>query len=149
MIGIPLQRLGFHVVEIESPRLGAQLLANRQPMYVRTTALSTNMAVHLKLGEESSLVWVTTLDKAFQVPNASISVRDCNGKSLWSSKTDKAVWPGFASRWAASSGAAEIRVCAQQRRFSFVRSDWDNGIEAWRFNLPGPDWRGPNAFHTF
>lgn len=149
VIGIPLQRLGFHVVEIESPRLGAQLLESRQPMYVRTTALNTNMAVHLKLGEESSLVWVTTLDKAFQVPNASISVRDCNGQSLWSGKTDKngMAWirqPLGGKQW----GCPKYVFARSNDDFSFARSDWDNGIEAWRFNLPGPDWRGPNAFHS-
>lgn len=149
VIGIPLQRLGFHVVEIESPRLGAHLLESRNPMYVRSSALNTNMAVHLKLGEESSLVWVTTLDKAFQVPNAAISIRDCEGKALWSGKTDKTgmAWirqPLGGKQW----GCPKYVFARSNDDFSFVRSDWDNGIEAWRFNLPGPDWRGPNAFHT-
>jgi hypothetical protein len=32
-------------------------------MYVRTSALVTNLGVHFKLGRENSLAWVTTLDK--------------------------------------------------------------------------------------
>ena len=56
VIGIPLPKLGFQVVEIESPRLGAHLLDSKNPMYVRASALNTNMAVQLKLGDETSLV---------------------------------------------------------------------------------------------
>lgn len=149
VIGIPLQRYGFHVVEIESPRLGAHLLESKNPMYVRATALNTNMAVHLKLGEENSLVWVTTLDKAFHVPNAGIAIRDCDGRQLWSGKTDKSgmAWvrqPLGGKQW----GCPRYVFARSNADFSFVRSDWDDGIESWRFNLPGPDWRGPNAFHT-
>ena len=57
---------GFHVLEIASKNLGASLLdarygANRT-MYVRTTALVTNIGVHFKLGRENAVAWVTTLD---------------------------------------------------------------------------------------
>ncbi|MBS1197432.1 MAG: large extracellular alpha-helical protein, partial [Proteobacteria bacterium] len=48
VIGIPLEKPGFHVVEIESRMLGAGLLASPKPMYVRTTVLNTNLAVHFK-----------------------------------------------------------------------------------------------------
>jgi hypothetical protein len=49
---------GFHVVEIASPMLGATLLDERhgspRTMYVRTTALVTNLGVHFKLGRENA-----------------------------------------------------------------------------------------------
>ncbi len=63
VIGIPLRDPGFYVVELASPRLGAALLGDKRPRYVATTALVTNMAVHLKWGREDSLVWVTRLDR--------------------------------------------------------------------------------------
>jgi hypothetical protein len=63
VVGIPLESPGLYVVEIESPRLGASLLGAPRPMFVPTAALVTNLAVHLKRGHESSLVWVTTLDE--------------------------------------------------------------------------------------
>ncbi len=47
--------------------LGASLLDARhgaaRTMYVRTSALVTNLGVHFKLGRENALAWVTTLDK--------------------------------------------------------------------------------------
>ena len=36
-------------------------------------ALVTNLSVHFKQGRESSLVWVTTLDRAEPAPGAEIS----------------------------------------------------------------------------
>ena len=56
VIGIPLQKPGYHIVEIESRLLGAALLASPAPMYVRTSVLVTNLAVHLKRGKDNALV---------------------------------------------------------------------------------------------
>jgi uncharacterized protein YfaS (alpha-2-macroglobulin family) len=67
------------VAEIASPRLGAALLGERRPFFAQGAALVTNLAVHLKLGRESSLVWVTSLGSAKPVPNAEVTVRDCGG----------------------------------------------------------------------
>ena len=75
VVGIPLTP-GFHVVEIASQRLGQSLLderlGNSRTMYVRTSALVTNLGVHFKLGRESSLAWVTSLDKGRPVANAKV-----------------------------------------------------------------------------
>jgi hypothetical protein len=62
VVGIPLAKPGYHIVEIESQLLGTALLATPKPMYVRAAALVTNLAVHLKTGKDNALVWVTTLD---------------------------------------------------------------------------------------
>jgi hypothetical protein len=60
VVGIPLKKPGFYVVELASPRLGAALLkARNKPYYVQSAALVTNLAVHFKWGREISLVWVT------------------------------------------------------------------------------------------
>ena len=70
VIGIPMPQPGFHVVEAESPRLGAALLDRDAPVYVRTSVLVTNLGVHFKLGAANSAVWVTTLDSAKPVADA-------------------------------------------------------------------------------
>ncbi len=88
VIGIPLNEPGFYIVEIESLMLGTRLLAKPAPVYVPTAALVTNMAAHFKWGRASSLVFVTALDTGLPVPDASISIRDCQGKTIWQGNTD-------------------------------------------------------------
>ena len=88
VVGIPLAEPGYHVVEIESRRLGASLLDKKAPMFVRTGVLVTNLGVHFKHGRENSLVWVTTLDRGKPVEGAEWSVNDCHGKPLWRGRTD-------------------------------------------------------------
>ena len=63
MIGIPLKKPGFYIVELASPRLGRALHGEDKAYYVATSVLVTNLSVHLKHGRESSLVWVTSLDR--------------------------------------------------------------------------------------
>jgi hypothetical protein len=88
VIGIPLPQPGYHVVEIESPRLGQALLDRAAPMYVRTGVLVTNLAVHFKWAPVNSGAWVTTLDKGKPVPGAAVQVSDCRGNKVWSGQTD-------------------------------------------------------------
>ncbi|HET7794402.1 MAG TPA: alpha-2-macroglobulin, partial [Rhizobacter sp.] len=73
VVGIPIGEPGYHVVEIESARLGQALLDKQAPMFVRTGVLVTNLGVHFKLGRENSLVWVTTLDKGKPVADAEVA----------------------------------------------------------------------------
>jgi alpha-2-macroglobulin len=91
VVGIPLSP-GFHVVEIASPMLGASLLdprhARDRTMYVRTSALVTNLGVHFKLGRENALAWVTALDSGRPVPLARVKVSDCQGREVASGVTD-------------------------------------------------------------
>ena len=140
VIGIALPRPGFYIVELESPLLGAYLFDKKStPAFVHAAALVTNLAAHFKHGKESSLVWVTSLDKGAPVAGAAVSVRDCKGKQLYSGVTD-------------GSGVARIRTPLRNARcdnhdgyfvsarladdFTFTVSEWNSGIETWRFNLP-------------
>ena len=139
VVGIPLPEPGFHVIELESPRLGAALLAKPAPMYVRAGALVTNLAVHLKMGRDVSAVWVTTLDAAKPVADAAVRVSDCRGQEVWSGVTDA---HGVASikqtlrRESRCGDAAAYFVSARKGGdLSFTLSDWQNGIEPWRFNV--------------
>jgi hypothetical protein len=145
VVGIPFKEPGFYVVEIESEILGASLLGISKPMYVPTTVLVTNLSLHFKWGAETSLIWVTTLDKAKPVKQASLQVRNCEGKVLWQGATDAS---GIA-RIGPLPGEADLPYCSYNTfgrglmvtaqlgdDMSFVHSSWDSGIENWRFRLP-------------
>ncbi|NRF69205.1 alpha-2-macroglobulin [Aquincola sp. S2] len=149
VVGIPFSEPGYHVVEIESQVLGERLLASRAPMFVRTGVLVTNLGVHFKRGHENSLVWVTTLDRAQPVAEAEVALHDCVGKPLWQGRTDaqgRALVPQALPdpneehcSW--QSGyyvtATKLMRGAQGqpvRDSAFVFSNWNQGIEPWRFN---------------
>ena len=139
VVGIPLTKPGYHIVEIESRLLGASLLSTPKPIYVRTAVLVTNLAVHLKRGSDNALVWVTALDSGKPVADAEVRVSGCDGKEQWRGKTDSL------GRAAIDKPLVEAG-CRYERNFffasarlgedySFVRSDWNEGIEAWRFGV--------------
>lgn len=151
VIGIPVGEPGFHVLEVESARLGAALLQSAKPMYVRSSALVTNLGVHMKQGRDDVLVWVTTLDQGKVVAGAQINVLDCEGRALASGTTDaQGVWHGTqalaAPSYCESTGLSGVYVSARipadhpqaygKADFSFVLSGWNRGIESWRFNVP-------------
>lgn len=143
MMGIPLVNPGFYAVEVRSPKLGATLTTTRKEMYVPTTALVTNMAVHFKKGMESSLVWVTNMQDANPVENALISVRNCNGAELASGKTGKDGTVRLKGLAFFTHGkdcgqfSSSLYVFAKKDNdFSFVSSDWAKGIESFRYSVP-------------
>lgn len=153
VVGIPLAP-GFHVLEIASQRLGDALLDERhgaqRTMYVRTTALATNLAVHFKLGRENALAWVTSLDKGKVVPGARVRVSDCRGREVAVGTTDAEGLVRFADLSSAppscnteddySADAYFVSARATDEEgvedLAFVWSDWQRGIEPWRFNVP-------------
>lgn len=150
VIGIPLKDPGFYVVELESQRLGAALLGKPVPMYVRTSALVTNLAVHVKLGRENGAVWVTTLDTAKQVADADVRISDCTGDELWRGKTgstgvvmiNRAIenkCDFLRNKEGAINGLfVSARKTDEKGRadMAFALTSWNEGIESWRFNLP-------------
>ncbi len=140
VFGIPLERPGFYVVEAESQRLGHALLGQNRPMFVRTTALVTNLGVHFKWGAASSLAWVTRLDLGTPVAAAQVVVRDCGGRELARVTTDKqgmALIPRAMPDPRNARWDCPLMVSARAGDdLSFAFSDWDEGIETWRFGLP-------------
>jgi alpha-2-macroglobulin len=156
VIGIPLKKPGFYLVELESPRLGAVLHGNPQPYYVATSVLVTNLAVHLKHGRERSMVWVTTLDGGKPAAGARVTVRDCAGRALFEGKTDAR---GIVDTGDRLPPASQVPRCrGSQALFAFARlgedlsftsSQWNEGIAPWNFNVPAQPWRAkPLAIHT-
>jgi uncharacterized protein YfaS (alpha-2-macroglobulin family) len=166
VVGIPLKDPGFYLVEIESATLGAALLGKPKPMFVPAGALVTNLSAHFKWGRASSLVWVTTLDRAQPVRAAQVTVSDCSGKPLWKGATDT---HGIArpTGLPARDGAPQCPITYAEGNetigylggglfvtvqtpddLAFVHSSWEQGIESWRFNLPTDDWPGPLNVQT-
>jgi hypothetical protein len=170
VVGIPLKKPGLYIVELESKILGEALLDPPRPMYVPAAALVTNLSVHFKWGRESSLVWVTTLDKGAPVKDARVTVRDCQEEILFEGKTDAdglfriqgplpsgqelprcdhSIDSHDYSQAQALHLQGGLLVMAQtQDDMSFVHSSWNQGIEPWRFQLPYDDYRGPVMGHT-
>ena len=168
VVGIPLTP-GFHVLEVASPRLGQSLLdpnyGGLRTMYVRSSALVTNLGLHFKLGRENALAWVTTLDTGKPVAGAKVRVSTCHGKEVAQATTDAqgiARFKGlpaqapncnqdddylgdfqqayFVSARADSQGAPDM---------AFTWSSWQKGIEPWRFNVPtSRDERPDQRAHT-
>ena len=138
VVGIPLEKPGFHIVEIESRLLGAALLATPKPMYVRTAALVTNMAVHLKRGRDNALVWVTALDSGKPVGGAEVRISTCDGKEVWRGPTDaqgRAFMDHPLPGGYCGDGNFVFASARLGEDYSFVRSDWNQGIESWRFGV--------------
>src|SRR6266851_958745 len=174
VMGLPLGSRGLYVVELKSQHLGSVLFNASRPMYVPTAALVTNLSVHFKQGKANSLVWVTELETAQPVIGAEVIVADCNGKELWSGRTERrgiALVPHLDAldnppqcdqaesereRDYDSDQVAPLRelstgVLVTARHgddFSFVHSSWKQGIEPWRFNLPTDIQTSPFIAHT-
>lgn len=151
VLGVPLQRPGFHVLEAKSNKLGQALIANKSPMYVRSTVLVTNMAVHVKQGRDDLLVWVTALDDAKPVSGALVNVLDCAGTPLLSGETNAdGVWHyrkavkgrDYCASTELSGLFVSARIPAEHPQaggvadYSFAFTTWNDGIESWRFNVP-------------
>lgn len=156
VVGIPLKKAGLYVVELESPKLGAALLGQPKPMYIQSAVLVTNLSVHFKWGRDSSLVWVTTLDRATPVQSVAVSVRDCTGKLLWQGNTDKSgvanikgeLVKGKKAPYCEDWGSDLLVSARTADDMAFVKSGWHNGIEPWQFNLTDSSYLGPYAVHT-
>jgi len=158
VVGIPLQGPGFYVVELASPKLGAALLGEPKPFYVRAAALVTNLSVHFKIGRESSLVWVTRLSDGKPVKNARVEVQDCGGNKFWQGTSDAS---GIARVNRELPGRGQLTPCGASRSrreffvvarladdMAYAFSDWGEGISPWRFNVPTASYEGPYVAHA-
>ncbi|HNE59408.1 MAG TPA: MG2 domain-containing protein [Ottowia sp.] len=170
VVGVPLPP-GFHVLELASQQLGEALLdaryGARRPMFVRSSTLVTNLAVHFKLGRAGSLAWVTALDSGKPVADALVRVSDCHGKPAAEARTDAqgiARFDRLSPEPPSCSGEDEFYADFQQAWFvsararqagvdelAFTWSSWQRGIEPWRFNVPTssqpqPDLRAHTVF---
>lgn len=159
LVGVPLKNPGFYVVEMESNTLGNALVGKGKKMYVATSALVTDMAVHFKKGRESSLVWVTHLSNAKPVKNAAVTIFNEYGTKVTKGVTnDDGIFSIAATNYCVNNkkenqgDSCEVFAFAQKDNdMSFASSSWSKGIESYRFNLPTEylprEW-GPIVMHT-
>ncbi len=163
VVGIPLSKPGFYVVELASPVLGRALLGRDRARYVATGALVTNMSVHFEWGRERSLAWVTSLDTGKPVANAEVRVSDsCTGRLLAHGATDRTggvfipkglpqpeTYGGCTGDDDEGSGAHPLMVSARAGEdMSFTLTAWGEGIQPTDFELPyGYEARG-QVMHT-
>ncbi|MEO5330143.1 MAG: MG2 domain-containing protein, partial [Magnetococcus sp. THC-1_WYH] len=156
VMGIPIPKPGFYVVELASHRLGLALHGKPKPYHVQTAALVTNMSAHFFKGRESSLVWVTALDRGTPVAGAKVTVADCARKIFAQGVTDR---DGLFKMQQELPAAFQLPECpGGERAFqvtasleddvTFTLSSWNSGIERWSFNLPGPQEAKPQRIHT-
>lgn len=150
VIGVPFKRSGFYVLELQSAALGDALLAEGGLMHVRTTALVTNLAVHLKHSPEDFLVWVTRLDTAEPVAEAQVTISNCKGEALHKGVTDSqgrlylsqplkrtegCSYSEFGEYFISATVDATHPASQGVPQYSFALSKWNDGIEPWRFNV--------------
>jgi len=145
VVGIPLAKPGFYVVELASPVLGRALLGRETPRYVSTAALVTNLSVHFKWGRERSLAWVTALDTGKPVAGATVTITDsCTGQRLMHGTTDRsggvlaaAGLPEPQTYGSCDGGDHPLMVSARAGDdFSFTLTGWGDGIRPYDFDLP-------------
>lgn len=159
VVGIPLGKPGFYVVELASPVLGRALLGRDAPRYVATAALVTNMAVHFKWGRERSLAWVTALDSGRPVANATVTISDsCTGKPLARGITDRSGGlmvprglPAPETYGSCADNAPQHPLMVSARAgddFSFTLTTWGEGIRPYDFELPYGYAKPDDVFHT-
>ena len=110
------------------------------------------------------------------MPGAEVNIRDCKGKLRWQGKTDadgiarintklaKKEIPFCRGPEASDQGGDEytdnneamlqgmdgglFAFARKQEDLTFVHSSWDRGIENWRFELPGDEFREHSIAHT-
>ena len=145
VLGLPVKQKGLHLLELSSPILAKSLLKNQNVFYISSAILVTNMVVHLKVAENETLAWVTTLDKAEVVADAHVSLYNCKAELLDSGKTGA---KGFVILSKASKkhlscydgleklNGKILAVAKTVDDATFTLSSWQEGIEPWRFGMP-------------
>ena len=147
VVGVPLTKPGFYVVELASPTLGQALLGRNTTRYVSAGALVTNMAVHFKWGREASMAWVTALDSGKPVGGAAVRVTDsCTGAVLARGSSDAQgrmmvagglPEPESYGSCEETSSAHPLMVSASVGDdYSFTLTEWGKGIQPFDFDLP-------------
>lgn len=144
VLGLPLTGKGLHLVELSSPTIAGALLTGQKQFHVSTAVLVTNLALHLKLGKSNSMAWVTSLDKGEVVAGAEVKIHNCLGTLLESGTTDKEGIVFFKKVTKDELNCTSkvdnfhsklMAIATKGDDATFTTSDWNEGIEPWRFNI--------------
>lgn len=162
VIGIPLKGNGLHFVELQSEILGSKLVYEPQPKqkyYVRSLALVTDLNITVKYGKSEVLAWVTSLQSGQPVKDATVTLFDHEAHQVKELKTDEKGLAYFqlsesesqilSKKTPGSYGmySSGFFIFARQKDdFSFVWSQDNEGLEAYRFNLSLP-YRDPEFIY--
>jgi len=123
--------------------------ANKWDRYLKTLLQITEMGLSAKFSAENIIVWVTELKTGLPVRRASLEIRDQTNTVRWRGETDDA-GQVEAPGWKRLGLTPEPKQYGPPRLWifasrgddvAFTSSDWDYGIDPFRFNLP-VDW-GP------
>lgn len=103
-VGADGQLGGLYPIEVSSPTLESDHsdpATNRYANPGYTLAQVTNLAVHLKKGEQKTVAWVTTLSDGQPVAGASLEIFNCLGEAKGTVTTDASGIAAFANqKWA-------------------------------------------------
>lgn len=135
VLGVPLKEPGLHLMEVESRALGRGLLATGRPMFVRAGALVTDLGVHLHLSHRSASIWVTRLSDGKPVPQAQVALFDCKARQVAAGRANAQGWVTLERKAQPNEWQCPLYAFAREGGdLGFVQSQWQRGIEGWRFD---------------
>ncbi|MCX7975219.1 MAG: MG2 domain-containing protein, partial [Candidatus Aminicenantes bacterium] len=116
--------------------------------YLKVLLQITELGLSAKFSVENIIIWVTDLRTGLPVKQAQLEIRDEDNNVRWRGETDEngqVEAPGWKklglSRDPRRYGPPRLWVLAQHgENVAFISSDWDYGIDPFRFNIP-IDWR--------
>ncbi|KQV52650.1 hypothetical protein ASC95_07435 [Pelomonas sp. Root1217] len=82
--GVALKGAGLHLLELQA----FAVQGDADPAYDSVAVLLTRLAVHLKVAEANSAVWVTQLDGGAPVAAVDLRAYDCRGTLVWQGRSD-------------------------------------------------------------
>jgi alpha-2-macroglobulin len=100
----------------------------------------TNLAINVKDSPVNTLIFVTTLDTGTPVAGAKVSIVTRDNATFWSGTTGAdgvAIAPNTVLRDPDWYWRLQFVVTAEKDGdFAYIGSDWNEGIDAWEFDLP-------------
>lgn len=110
--------------------------------WIGATDNITDLGVTMKTSRENILVWVTSLQDGTAQGNLNVELRDEANRTLWSGSTDenglafapgtRELAPKARNRW---SRPAVYAFVTSPGGDAVISSDWNDGLEPWRFNI--------------
>ena len=101
------------------------------PSVQRRLVQVTNLGITVKESPQSTLVFVTSLDRGVPVHDARVAIVDSGNRTRWSGTTDRggvALAPALALRTKSSPPLAFMVTAEKDDDFAFVGSDWDDDL---------------------
>jgi uncharacterized protein YfaS (alpha-2-macroglobulin family) len=140
----------LNATETNDPKTG-------RPIYRRALVQVSDIGLSVKFSRTNTLIWTTELSNGKPMAEVSLELRNRANQVLWRGVSDKeglAIAPGAAqlkiAREENDEGGPSLFVFARHdNQFSFVSTDWDDGIAPWNFGLPSRDLDQPEPAMTW